>query len=232
MDEKTILAARIEIRNAIKAQRNAAKLTQKDLAEKLTTHHTQISKYETGDRVPSWEELQRIFKACEMDAASVLDKLGLSEEEYDWIRDWKVAQPDTALQLHDAYTINDVNQWLVEDVLNRGRGRPPSLGDLDKLYSSITQTLASARRTATTYPAHPLTRNNQIVQPRDGIHPSLSLPSLQSLRQGYFGEGPRITALDGLSQKTWLVEIFNELAKPIVKRGGEKGALAKVILST
>jgi transcriptional regulator with XRE-family HTH domain len=37
MDEKTILAARIEIRNAIKAQRNAAKLTQKDLAEKLTT---------------------------------------------------------------------------------------------------------------------------------------------------------------------------------------------------
>lgn len=90
-----------------------------------------------------------------MDAASVLDKLGLSEEEYDWIRDWKVAQPDIALQLHDAHTINDVNQWLVEDVLNRGRGRPPSLGDLDKLYSSITQTLASARHTAITIPLTP-----------------------------------------------------------------------------
>lgn len=62
MDEKTILAALIEIRNAIKAQRNAAKLTQKDLAEKLTTHHTQISKYETGDRIHRGRSYREFLK--------------------------------------------------------------------------------------------------------------------------------------------------------------------------
>jgi hypothetical protein len=73
-------------------------------------------------------------------------------------------------------------------------------------------------------------RNDQIIQPCNGYHTSMSFPSIESLTQGYFGEGPRVTVMYGLSQKTWSVDIFKELATPIVERGGEKGALAQAIL--
>jgi hypothetical protein len=69
-----------------------------------------------------------------------------------------------------------------------------------------------------------------LVQPRDGIHPRLSLRSLQSLTQDYFGEGPRITWMKGVPQKLWPIEIFERLAEPITARDDERAALTARIL--
>jgi transcriptional regulator with XRE-family HTH domain len=118
MDDKTIQAKRREIGNAIKALRNDAGLTQNGFGKKVGLHNSHISKYETGRRIPSRVELERILERINqiiiepssIDIQDFLAKLGLSEEEYDWIRKWKVQQPDIGAQLHEARTVNDINQ--------------------------------------------------------------------------------------------------------------------------
>jgi hypothetical protein len=115
--------------------------------------------------------------------------------------------------LTDVSNPNEVNEWLLEDVI---RGQPGSRDNLDELNSYFSQTLNRVRQYASTYPAHPPSR--------------VSLPFIEALTLGYQGKGPRIVGKKGLPQKAWPKETFEELLCPIIATGDERAALAASIL--
>jgi transcriptional regulator with XRE-family HTH domain len=212
MDDKTIQAALRDIRNAVKTLRNAAGLTQKDLSDNIDSfvHDTQISRIETGTRNASIKELRAIFTYFGEDVVTVLAKLGLSEEEYEAIRSKTDLHQDMLTGLHEARTVKEINGWLVEEVVKPSPPKHQVLPDLNKLDTNISQQLTIARDAGLIYPGQSL--------------------FLQSLTQGYFGNGPRISGLKAVPQKLSLMAIWENLLNPIIKRGDEKAPLAKSIL--
>jgi transcriptional regulator with XRE-family HTH domain len=236
MDTERILEARVG--KALRSLREAARLKPIQLARQSLVHPSQISRYEAGVLCPPRVVLQAILnelhKVLSVDVASdvttFLSRLGLTPEEYDTIRSKTYLHPDMLTGLQEARNVNEINEWLVEEVVNRRRGKRQSLPDLDKLNTDLSLHLTNARDAAIAYPAHPLAFNPDIVSPHDGYYSSISFEFLQSLLHGYLSNGPRFTGMDGLSQKLWLLDIFQQLAKPIIDVGGTRAVLATHIL--
>lgn len=70
----------------LKALRNERKLTQKQLAEKINVTHVSISGYESGNRTPDTDTLQRIADFFEVSTDYLLgrtDNPGNSQEDKD-----------------------------------------------------------------------------------------------------------------------------------------------------
>ena len=70
----------------LKALRNERKLTQKQLAEKINVTHVSISGYESGNRTPDTDTLQRIADFFEVSTDYLLgrtDNLAISQEDKD-----------------------------------------------------------------------------------------------------------------------------------------------------
>jgi transcriptional regulator with XRE-family HTH domain len=186
-----------------------------------------ISQIETGRRIPTFEMLEAIAVGLETTASALLSKIGLSEQEFKDIRPrWHKNIYLPSWWEMEASTAKDINAWLGEDVIKRRRGRPRSIGDLDELNFYISQLFAGVRHSGTTYPGRPLVRNPNIHLPRDGVQLWWDHPFLQSLTQGYFGEGPRITMVGGVPQKLWPMAISKKLLNPIIERGDARAALA------
>jgi transcriptional regulator with XRE-family HTH domain len=230
MENDTALESRIGI--AVRILRDKAGVTQSRLARATNVDHSTISRLEAGEQLPPVTTLQALLRFFKLDVNTFLASFGLSKVEYEQDRSKKYPHQDIANRLKvPANSIKGINAWLGNDVVIRKPGRPAALPAPDELSAYISQQFASARHAATVYPAHRLARNGAVVQPRDGVNPSMSLLFLQSLTQGYFGKAPRITGMYGLSQKTCPIEIFTELAEPVIARDDESAMLATTILS-
>lgn len=63
----------MDIGQNIKACREAAGMTQRQLAEAVNTDQTSIARYETGGRTPSVEMLRRLSSALGVSAATLME---------------------------------------------------------------------------------------------------------------------------------------------------------------
>jgi transcriptional regulator with XRE-family HTH domain len=236
MDTERILAVRVG--KALRRLREAARLWPAELSRRSLVHRTQISRYEAGELCPPLEVLQVILnelnKVLNSDVTSditiFLARLGLTLEEYDTFRSRKYLHHEMLTGLQEARTVKEINGWLVDEVVKRRRGKRQSLPDLNLLDTNLSRQLTNARDAALTYPGHPLLLKPNIHPPRDGFQLRWEHPFLQSLTQGYFGEGPRLTGVKAVTQKLWPIDLYEKLVQPIIARGDEKALLAASIL--
>lgn len=69
--------ALVAVRQAVRAAYEQANLKQKDVAERLTIDQTTVSKWVTGERVISWQEMLRLEEACGLPPGWVLRRAGI-----------------------------------------------------------------------------------------------------------------------------------------------------------
>ena len=89
----------------IRITRKAAKMTQKDFADITGFAVNTISRYETGERAPSWDSITQIASAFGMSAAELLS--GVDEYAQNAINDFAEADALHSLLLSAFDRLND-----------------------------------------------------------------------------------------------------------------------------
>ncbi len=92
----------------IKLTRKAANKTQKELADSVGIAMNTISRYETGERAPSWDSITQIAGALGLTAAELLT--GVDEYEKNAVSDFEEADALHARLISAFERLNDNGQ--------------------------------------------------------------------------------------------------------------------------
>ena len=75
-EEYHALDAEFELSDTLMTMRSKAGLTQEQIAEKMGTQKSNISRLERGSANPSWQTLQKYAKACGFQLSVAIEELG------------------------------------------------------------------------------------------------------------------------------------------------------------
>lgn len=75
-EEYQALEAEFELTDTLMTMRSKAGLTQEQIAERMGTQKSNISRLERGNGNPSWHTLQKYAKACGFQLSVAIEELG------------------------------------------------------------------------------------------------------------------------------------------------------------